>query len=66
MQAKGLPDTYEEVLRQVTDRDFQDMHRPVEPLRQAKDATLLDTTDLRFDQVVEAILKLVKEKTHGE
>ena len=65
MQAKGMPDTYEHVLRQVIERDEQDMNRPVEPLRQAEDATLLDTTDLSFDQVVDAILALVEEKTHG-
>ena len=65
MQEKGMPDTYEQVLRQVIERDEQDMNRPVEPLRQAEDATLLDTTDLSFEQVVDAILALVEEKTHG-
>ncbi|MBO5995328.1 MAG: precorrin-6y C5,15-methyltransferase (decarboxylating) subunit CbiE, partial [Firmicutes bacterium] len=54
---KGMPDTYEQVLRQVIERDEQDMNRPVEPLRQAEDATLLDTTDLSFDQVVELVAK---------
>lgn len=66
MQAKGLPDTFEEVLQQVIDRDHQDMNRLVEPLRRAEDATELDTTEMDFDQVVEAILKLVEEKTHGQ
>lgn len=65
MQGKGMQDTYEQVLRQVMDRDEQDMNRPVEPLRQAEDATLLDSTEMSFDQVVDAILALVEEKTHG-
>ena len=66
LQAKGAPDTYEQVLKAVVDRDRQDMNREVEPLRQAEDATLVDSTDMTFDQVVEAIVKLAEEKIHGE
>ena len=65
MREKGMPDTYEEVLRQVIERDEQDMNRPVEPLRQAEDAVLLDTTEMSFEQVVEAILKMAEGKGHG-
>ena len=61
MQEKGMPGSFEEVLQQVIERDEQDMNRPVEPLRQAEDAVLLDSTELSFDQVVEIILKLVEE-----
>ena len=61
MQEKGMPASFEEVLQQVIERDEQDMNRPVEPLRQAEDAVLLDSTELTFDQVVETILKLVEE-----
>lgn len=66
MQAKGAPDTYEEVLRAVIERDRQDMNRKVEPLRQAEDAVLLDTTDMSFDEVVDAIVRMAEEKAHGE
>ena len=65
MQAKGLPDTYEQVLEDLRKRDDQDMNRPVEPLRQAPDAILVDSTDLDFDGTVEAILRIVEEKNHG-
>ena len=65
LQAKGTEETYEEVLKQVNERDFQDMHRPVEPLRQAEDAVLVDSTEMSFDQVVERILAVVEEKRHG-
>ena len=54
--------TYEEVLEDLNRRDYQDTHRPVAPLKQAEDAVLLDTTNMSFDEVVEAILKLAKEK----
>lgn len=65
LQQKGLPDTYEEVLKALKDRDRQDMNRPVEPLRQAEDAVLVDSTDLDFEQVVERILEIVEEKRRG-
>ena len=65
LQQKGMPDTFEEVLQAVKDRDHQDMNRPVEPLRQAEDAVLVDSTKMSFDEVVETILAIVEEKRHG-
>ena len=62
MREKGMPDSYEDVLQQVRERDKQDMNRTVEPLRQAEDAALLDTTEMSFEQVVETILRMVEEK----
>lgn len=64
MQSKGSTDTFEEVLEAVIKRDEQDMNRPVEPLRQAEDAVLVDSTHLTFDEVVEEILRIVEEKRH--
>ena len=65
MQQKGMPDTFEEVLQAVKDRDNQDMNRKVEPLRRAEDAVLVDSTNMTFDEVVDAILAIVEEKRHG-
>ena len=65
MQQKGMPDTFEEVLQAVRDRDYQDMNRPVEPLRQAEDAVLVDSTNLTFEEVVDRILEIVEEKRRG-
>ena len=65
MQQKGMPDTFEDVLQAVIDRDNQDMNRKVEPLRQAEDAVLVDSTNMSFDEVVDAILAIVEEKRHG-
>ena len=64
MQAKGMNDTFEQVLEDLKKRDDQDMNRTVEPLRQAPDAVLVDTTGLSFDEAVEAILKIVEAKRH--
>jgi len=60
MKEKGAAESYENVLAQVKARDEQDMNRPVEPLRQAEDAVLLDSTNLSFEQVVDRIVKLAE------
>lgn len=60
MKEKGAAESYENVLAQVKVRDEQDMNRPVEPLRQAEDAVLLDSTNLSFEQVVDRIVKLAE------
>ncbi len=65
IREKGLPDTYEQVLADLKKRDDQDMNRPVEPLRQAEDAVLVDSSNLDFDGTVEAILKIVEAKRNG-
>ena len=65
MQAKGMNDTFEQVLEDLKKRDNQDMNRRVEPLRQAPDAVLVDTTNLTFDEAVDAILKIVEANCHG-
>ncbi len=64
LEKKGSTEPFEQVLQEVIARDEQDMDRPVEPLRQAEDAVLVDSTNLIFDEVVEAILAIVEEKRH--
>ena len=65
LQKKNSPETFEQVLEEVIKRDEQDMNRPVEPLRQAEDAVLVDSTNLTFDEVVDTILRIVEEKRRG-
>ena len=63
MQQKGAPDTYEQVLEDLKKRDAQDMNRQVDPLRPTEDALIVDSTEMNFEQVVEHILAIGKEKT---
>lgn len=63
MQQKGASDTYEQVLEDLKKRDDQDMNREVDPLRPTEDAVIVDSTEMNFEQVVEYILAIVKEKT---
>ena len=61
-QQKGVEVSYEEVLADVRQRDYQDTHRAAAPLRQADDAQLLDTSEMNFEQSLEAIKKMIVEK----
>ena len=60
--AKGQQADYEQTLKDIQQRDYQDTHRPIAPLKQASDAVLLDTSDMNIQQVVEAMQKIIKEK----
>lgn len=60
MKEKGMEADFEEVKRDIAYRDKNDSEREFAPLRQAEDATLLDTTELSFDEVIEKVLDLVK------
>ena len=51
---------YEEVLREVRDRDARDMNRAVAPLMQAPDAQAIDSSSLTIDEVVELIVNEVQ------
>ena len=63
LEQRGTPEPFEKVLKEIEERDWNDSHRAVAPLRQAEDAVLLDTTKLNFEQSEEALLKIIEEKT---
>lgn len=62
LQAKGNKDSYEKVLKELQQRDYQDTHREIAPLKMARDSVKLDTSDLDVDGVVAAIRQIVKQK----
>ena len=59
-QEKGEPTDLAKIAADIEDRDYRDMHRDISPLRQAEDATLVDSSDMTIDQVVERILELCR------
>ena len=61
LQKKGADVSFEDVLRELIARDKQDRERAADPLRQADDAVLLETSELHFKESDEAILAIVKE-----
>ena len=62
MLAKGQKADFQKVLAEIEKRDYQDTNRPIAPLKQAKDAVKVDTSNLDIEGVVEAIKTIVKEK----
>ena len=54
---------YEEILKDIIQRDYQDTHRDTAPLKKADDAVLIDTTDLTLEQSAEQIIAIIKERT---
>ena len=55
--------SYEEILSDIIERDYNDMNRPVAPLKQADDAVLVDSTDLTLLEAVDRIIEIINEKT---
>lgn len=62
LQEQGRSDSYEDVLKDMIERDYRDMHRQVAPLKQADDAVLLDTSDLSLEDSVAALLHIIRER----
>lgn len=46
---KGMPASFEDIEKNIKDRDFKDMNREISPLRKAEDALILDNTNMTFD-----------------
>ena len=61
--AKGMKAEYNEVLEEMIQRDYQDSHRAIAPLKQADDAVLVDTSEMNLEQVLETLENIVKEKS---
>ena len=53
----------EEVIKDVQKRDQSDMQRSHSPLKQADDAVLLDTSDMNHEEVLNALVEIVKQKS---
>ena len=59
---KGQESDFDTVLKDIKQRDYNDSHREVAPLKKADDAVELDTTTMTIPEVVGAVISLVKEK----
>ena len=62
MNAKGMKANYNQVLKDIQQRDYQDTHREVAPLKLARDSIKVDTSDMDIDQVVSAIKDIIAKK----
>ncbi len=60
LKAKGLPAVFDDVLRNLMERDNKDSNREHSPLKQARDAEMLDTSNMTFEDQVKKIVEKVK------
>ena len=62
LKAKGQKANYEQILKEIQQRDYQDTHRDIAPLKMARDSVKVDTSDLDIDGVVAAIKEIIAKK----
>jgi cytidylate kinase len=62
LMAKGIQIDFRKTLEEVLQRDHNDMHRAISPLKRAEDSILIDSTHRSVEEVVEEMLKKVEEK----
>ena len=62
LTAKGQKANYNQILKEIQQRDYQDTHREIAPLKMARDSIKLDTSNLDIDQVVAEIKAIAGKK----
>lgn len=60
--AKGKKASYEQVLKDIQQRDYQDTHREVAPLKMCRDSVKLDTSDMDIEQVLQEMKNIIAKK----
>lgn len=62
-QIKNLPDSpsYDEILKDLRMRDYQDEHRKIAPLKPAKDSIIMDTSEMTLEQTIEKCVQIIQE-----
>ena len=60
--AKGQKANYEQILKEIQQRDYQDTHREVAPLKMCRDSVKLDTSDMDIEQVIAEMKAIIGKK----
>ena len=63
LTAKGQKADYAQILQEIQQRDYQDTHREIAPLKMARDSIKVDTSEMTIEEVVSSIREIVREKT---
>ena len=58
----GINTPYEEILKNVIDRDYRDSHRELSPLIKAPDAIYIDSTGMTVEEEANEVIKIIKDK----
>ncbi len=62
LQEKGIACNFDEIEKDIIERDHRDMTREESPLKKAEDAIEVDTSDMNIEQVIAAIIRICEEK----
>ena len=62
LEQRGTSQPYDQVLREIVDRDYADTHRAIAPLRRAEDAVELDTGALTFEEILQLLLETIRRR----
>ncbi len=62
LEQRGTPRPFDEVLREIEERDWADSHRAAAPLKQAEDAVLVNTNELSFEESQEKLLEVIRRR----
>lgn len=62
----GIDTPYEEILKNVIDRDYRDSHRELSPLTKAPDAIYIDSTGMTVEEEADAVIKIIEEKMNKQ
>ena len=58
----GIESSFEEILKNVIDRDYRDSHREIAPLTKAPDAIYVDSTGMTIEEEADEVIKIINEK----
>ena len=59
---KGQDVKYEDVLKELQERDYQDSHREIAPLKPADDSVIVDTTEINLEQSIDTVVNVIRER----
>ena len=62
LQEKGQKAQYAQILKEIQQRDYQDTHREIAPLKMCRDSVKVDTSELNLEESVATIRKIIEEK----
>lgn len=62
LNAKGKKSNFDQVLKEIKQRDYQDTHREIAPLKMARDSIMLDTSDLNVEEVIASMKQIIAQK----
>ena len=60
--SKGQKANYQQILKEIQQRDYQDTHREVAPLKMCRDSVKLDTSDMNIEQVIAEMKAIIGKK----